>query len=35
LIAVLAVRLGIAPSVLWMEEPRDLVTVVAVLLEES
>jgi hypothetical protein len=28
---VLAVRLGIAPSVLWNQDPRDLATIVAVL----
>jgi hypothetical protein len=30
---VLAVRLGIAPSTLWDEDPRDLATVLAVLAE--
>jgi hypothetical protein len=33
MIAGLAVRLGIAPSVLWDEDPRDLATLVAVLEE--
>jgi hypothetical protein len=33
LIATLAVRLGIPPSVLWEEDPRDLATLVAVLRE--
>jgi hypothetical protein len=32
---VLAVRLGIPPSVLWDEEPRDLATLVDVLEEEA
>jgi hypothetical protein len=32
-VARLAVRLGIAPSVLWAEDPRDLATLVAVLAE--
>jgi hypothetical protein len=29
----LAVRLGVAPSVLWAEDPRDLATLVDVLEE--
>ena len=31
----LAVRLGIAPSVLWQEDPRDLATIVAVLGDQA
>jgi hypothetical protein len=31
----LAVRLGIAPSVLWEQEPRDLATLLAVLGEQA
>jgi hypothetical protein len=30
-IAALAVRTGIAPSVLWLEDPTDLATMLAVL----
>ena len=30
----LAVRLGVAPSILWEEDPRDLATLIAVLSEE-
>jgi hypothetical protein len=32
---VLAVRLGVPPSILWNEEPRDLATLVDVLEEEA
>jgi hypothetical protein len=32
---VLAVRLGVPPSILWEEEPRDLATLVDVLEEEA
>jgi hypothetical protein len=32
-IAALAIRLGVAPSVLWEEDPRDLATLIAVLAE--
>jgi hypothetical protein len=32
---VLAVRLGVPPSTLWNEEPRDLATLVDVLEEEA
>jgi len=35
MIAVLAVRLGVAPSVLWNEDPRDLATLVDVLSESG
>jgi hypothetical protein len=35
LIARLAVALGIAPSVLWEQEPRDLATLAAVLTERA
>jgi hypothetical protein len=31
MIAALAVRLGIAPSVLWLEDPRDLATLIDVI----
>ena len=31
----LAVRLGIPPSVLWQEEPRDLATIIDVLGEAA
>lgn len=31
----LAVRLGVAPSVLWDEDPRDLATIIAVLAEQA
>ena len=33
MIAALAIRLGVAPSVLWEEDPRDLATLIAVLAE--
>lgn len=33
MIAVLAARTGIAPSVLWEQDPRDLATLVDVLTE--
>jgi hypothetical protein len=33
MIALLAVRLGLAPSVLWAEDPRDLATLLDVLEE--
>jgi hypothetical protein len=32
---VLAARLGVAPSVLWDEDPADLATLVDVLAEEA
>jgi hypothetical protein len=32
-VAALAIRLGVAPSVLWAEDPRDLATVLDVLAE--
>ena len=35
MIARLAARLGIAPSILWEEDPRDLATLVAVLSEDN
>jgi hypothetical protein len=31
----LAVRLGVAPSVLWEEEPADLATMLDVIMEEA
>lgn len=31
--AALALRLGVAPSVLWEEDPRDLATILDVLAE--
>jgi len=30
-VAALAIRLGVAPSVLWAEDPRDLATILDVL----
>ena len=33
MIAKLAIELGIAPSVLWEEDPRDLATLVKLLVE--
>jgi hypothetical protein len=35
MIAALAVRLGIPPSVLWEEDPKDLATLIDVLAETS
>jgi hypothetical protein len=35
MIAYLAVRLGVAPSVLWNEDPRDLATLIDVLAEDG
>jgi hypothetical protein len=32
-IALLAVHLGVAPSVLWQEEPTDLATMIDVIIE--
>jgi hypothetical protein len=32
-VAALAIRLGVAPSVLWLEDPRDLATILDVLAE--
>jgi hypothetical protein len=34
-IAALAVHTGIAPSVLWREDPRDLATMLAVLEDQA
>jgi hypothetical protein len=34
MIARLAVAMGIAPSVLWEQDPRDLATLVKVLIEK-
>lgn len=33
MIGVLAVKLGIAPSVLWDEDPRDLATLISIVAE--
>jgi hypothetical protein len=33
MVAALAVRLGIAPSVLWEQDPKDLATLIEVITE--
>lgn len=35
MIAQLAVRLGIAPSILWDQEPRDLATLVSLVADDG
>jgi len=35
MVARLAVALGVAPSVIWDQEPRDLATLIAVYNEQS
>lgn len=35
LIAALAIRCGIAPSVLWAEDPRDLATMLDLITRDS
>jgi hypothetical protein len=35
MINALAVRLGVAPSILWDEDPRDLATLIDILEEQS